>query len=243
LEALSTAERRALAEHWTRLGQMEHASIAAFARFSLQLLSLGAPAPLVEACTEAIADETAHAKLCFGLASAYAGRALGPGALEVGDCLAATHLSEIARLVIAEGCFGETLAALEALEASEAATDPTIRAVFSRIAADEQRHATLAFQFVRWAMQKGGEALRLSLAKAMLEQVAAHEQREHRASALPLEAHGVLSSAALRALHRQAVREVVVPCLAALLATPARLETSEQIDSGSEHALEVAVLA
>jgi len=78
----------------------------------------------------------------------------------------------------------------------------------------------------------------------MLEQVAAHEQREHRASALPLEAHGVLSSATLRALHRQAVREVVVPCLSALLATPARLETSEsQIDSGSEHALEVAVLA
>ncbi|HXK18586.1 MAG TPA: hypothetical protein VNG33_12325, partial [Polyangiaceae bacterium] len=40
---LTATERAALAEHWTKMGQMEHASIAAFARFSLQLLALGAP--------------------------------------------------------------------------------------------------------------------------------------------------------------------------------------------------------
>ncbi|HKY38213.1 MAG TPA: hypothetical protein VJN18_19860 [Polyangiaceae bacterium] len=50
---LTRAERTARAEHWMKMGQMEHASIAAFARFSLQLLSLGAPPALVEACTQA----------------------------------------------------------------------------------------------------------------------------------------------------------------------------------------------
>jgi hypothetical protein len=156
---LSRAERLALAEHWTRMGQMEHASIAAFARFSLQLLSLGAPPELVEACTQALADETAHTQLCFGIASAYAGHAIGPGPLDVSDSLNVTSLSDIVDLVIAEGCFGETGAALAALDAAGAATDPVIAAAYARIAADEQRHAELAFRFVRWALASGGSAV------------------------------------------------------------------------------------
>jgi hypothetical protein len=151
---LSHDERASQARHWTKLGQMEHASVAAFARFSLQLLALGAPADLVEACTAALADETAHAKLCFGIASAYAGRSIGPGPLDVSNSLELTSLSDIVDLVIAEGCIGETSAALEALEAAESAADPVIRAAYRRIAADEQRHAELAFRFVRWALAR-----------------------------------------------------------------------------------------
>jgi len=135
---------------------MEHASIAAFARFSLQLLSLGAPPELVEACTQALADETAHTKLCFGIASAYAGRAIGPGPLDVSKSLNVTSLGDIVDLVIAEGCFGETAAALEALDAASTASDPVIIAAYTRIAADELRHAELAFRFVRWALASGG---------------------------------------------------------------------------------------
>jgi hypothetical protein len=159
VDQLSFGERAELARHWTTLGQMEHASIAAFARFSLQLLSLGAPPELVEACTQALADETAHTKLCFGIASAYAGHAIGPGPLDVSDSLNVTTLSDIVDLVIAEGCFGEASAALAALEAARTATDPVIVAAYARIAADEQRHAELAFRFVRWALGVGGSAV------------------------------------------------------------------------------------
>jgi hypothetical protein len=167
VDQLTTTERGTLAEHWTKMGQMEHASIAAFARFSLQLLALGAPSDLVEACTQALADETAHTKLCFGIASAYAGRAIGPGPLDVSRSLEVTSLVDIVDLVIAEGCFGETSAALEALEAADAATDPVIIAAYSQIAADEQRHAELAFRFVRWALERGGEAVRARVAAAI----------------------------------------------------------------------------
>jgi hypothetical protein len=160
VDHLTPTERIALAEHWTRMGQMEHASIAAFARFSLQLLSLGAPPELVEACTQALADETAHTKLCFGIASAYAGRAIGPGPLDVSNSLNVTSLSDIVDLVIAEGCFGETSAALEALEAADTASDPVIAAAYSQIAADEQRHAELAFRFVAWALEREPAAVR-----------------------------------------------------------------------------------
>jgi hypothetical protein len=167
VDHLSYAERTALAEHWAYLGRMEHASIAAFARFSLQLLSLGAPPDLVEACTQALADETAHTKLCFRIASAYAGRALGPGPLDVQRSLDVSSLEQIVALVIAEGCFGETSAALDALEASTNASDPVIAAAYTLIAADEQRHAELAFRFVRWALERGDATVRATVRAAV----------------------------------------------------------------------------
>jgi hypothetical protein len=189
VDHLSWSERSALAEHWAYLGRMEHASIAAFARFSLQLLSLGAPPDLVDACTQALADETAHTKLCFRIASAYAGRALGPGPLDVQRSLEATSLEQIVDLVIAEGCFGETSAALDAREAADSAADPVIAAAYTRIAADEQRHAELAFRFVRWALEHGDQAVRATVRAAV-----ASPPRCDAAS-----------------------RQVVLPCLAALL--------------------------
>lgn len=166
---LSPIERAQAAEHWTRMGQMEHASIAAFARFNLQLLALGAPPELLEASTRALADETAHAKLCFALASAYAGHAVGPGPLDITGSLAPIALAEVVDLVIDEGCYGETSAALTALEAADAASDPVIAAAYARIARDEQRHAELAFRFVRWAIERS-PGLTARVRSAMLSQ-------------------------------------------------------------------------
>ena len=97
--------------------------------------------------------------MCFGLASAYAGHTVAPGALDIEGSLAASSLSEIVDLVIVEGCFGETSAALEALEATEAASDPVIESAYAQIAVDEQRHAELAFRFLRWALQRDPEAV------------------------------------------------------------------------------------
>jgi hypothetical protein len=164
---LTSAERAAQAAHWEKLGQMEHASIAAFARFQLQLLALGAPAELVRACNQALVDETAHTQLCFALASAYAGERRGPGPLDVAHSLDVTSLADIVELVIAEGCIGETSAALDALEAAEAETDPVLRSAYARIAADEQRHAELAFRFVRWALEQEPGSTRERIASAL----------------------------------------------------------------------------
>lgn len=191
VDHLSSGERTELAAHWCRLGQLEHASIAAFARFGLQLLALGAPATLVDATTQAMADESAHTQLCFELASAYAGHSLGPGVLDVRGSLTATDLEEVVDMVIAEGCFGETQAALEALEAAHSERDPVLCAAYAQIAADEQRHAELAFRFVAWALKRGGEAVRGRVIDAVGKRA------------------GVTAG------------EVVVPCLQALLARAA----------------------
>jgi hypothetical protein len=55
----------------------EHASIASFARFVMDLLSLGAPADLVDGAARALQDEVEHARLCFGIASRLSGRSMG----------------------------------------------------------------------------------------------------------------------------------------------------------------------
>jgi hypothetical protein len=195
--SLTPFQRAAEAARWTRMGQLEHASIAAFARFSLQLLSLGAPPELVEGCTAALADETEHARLCFRLASAYAGHPVGPGPLDIAGSLTPSSLAEIVALVIAEGCFGETIATLDAQEAAEESTDPVIVAAFTRIAQDEQRHAALAFQFLRWALDHDRAVVHTHITRAI-------------DSCLD---------------HSSGARDVVIPCLLQLLrAHPPSLE-------------------
>ena len=102
---------------WAESAQFEHASIGSFAKFSLHLLAVRAPPELLYACHDAARDELKHAELCFGLASRYARRPLGPGPLPLPvHVLGATDLASVLRAAIEEGCVGETLASLEAAE-------------------------------------------------------------------------------------------------------------------------------
>ncbi|HVY46553.1 MAG TPA: hypothetical protein VHB21_11770, partial [Minicystis sp.] len=104
VRGLGRVERAALAAAWARDGAMEHASIASFGRFALELLALGAPAELVEDAHRAAIDEARHARLCFALASGYAGERVGPGAFPFGGAVdVATDLAALARAVVREG--------------------------------------------------------------------------------------------------------------------------------------------
>src|SRR5205814_887725 len=84
---LSVCDRAALGARYLEIALMEHASIAAFARFSLELLSLGAPSSLVERASTAMADEIRHARDAFALAGGYLGHPVGPGPLDTADAL------------------------------------------------------------------------------------------------------------------------------------------------------------
>jgi len=220
LSGLTPLERAQLAAHWARLGQMEHASIAAFARFQLQLLSLGAPSDLVEACNRALADETAHARTCFALSSAYGGTAHGPARLDIANCFEDTSLVAVAKLVLREGCLGETVASLEAVAAAEVAHDPAVKRALDRIARDELSHAELAFEFLRWALSQSSAEVRHELACAAAQQLADFESEartgQHERTDDRLAAHGLIAGGALCAIHLAAARDVARPLLAAL---------------------------
>jgi hypothetical protein len=223
--ALSPVSRAALADHWTHNGLMEHASVAAFARFTLELLALGAPASLVRAAQQALADEIAHAELCFGLVRVYAGRTIQPGPLTIQGALDRQSYADIVHRAIAEACIGETLAAVEAAEAREHASDPEVRAVLGRIAADEARHAELGFRFLRWVLATGTPAAREQLCRLASDLAEQELERSFEGPDDPspeLLAHGVLTGAQRREVRRAAVVELILPVVRALAHAPER---------------------
>jgi hypothetical protein len=202
---------------------MEHASIAAFARFALELLAFGAPAELLAKTASAMSDEAAHARQAFALASAYAGAPRGPGALAVDGSLASPDLESSVLTAFLEGCIGETVAALEAREAATRAQDETVRAVLAKVADEEARHALLAYEFVQWALPRASAALANSLRITLRSELERADARAYSTDAdspfaAALVAHGILPESERRALRRSALHEVVAPCVEALLA-------------------------
>jgi len=216
LDGLGEAEQAALAEHWARAGLMEHASVAAFARFALQLLALGAPADLVRDTQAAMGDEIEHARLCFAMSRAYGGRAVGPGRLAIEGALEHRDLAAIVGDVILEGCIGETVAAIEAAEASSRATDPLVAKTLARIAEDETRHAELAWRFVRWALA-GDATLHGEVARIFRPAIEAGTGEEVTKDDEAWLALGRVTGPMHRSLRAAALRGVIAPCARALL--------------------------
>lgn len=220
LSTLDPRVRSRIADAWARDALFEHASVASFSRFSLHLQAVAAPPDLVDLAHRAALDEIQHARLCFALASAYRGEPIGPGPLPLeGDILGALDLASITVAAVHEGCVGETLASLEAAHAHEAAQEPACREALSVITEDEARHAELAWKFVRWAIDTGGEPVRSAVAQAF---------RQALSRPLPAPApddpddallahHGRLSEPRKQASMREGIDEVVRPAALALL--------------------------
>lgn len=207
-----------LEREWLRDAAMEHASVASFASLSLSLLSLGAPARLIEGAHRAALDEIEHARLCYALATGDA--PVGPGAIDLSRVRIATTISELAVATVRDGCVGETIAALAAAAALERCRDEGVRAALARIAADELTHAELAFAIVGWAIAVGGDVVRAAVASAAAEGLdwsAGLDAPEVEGDAA-WRAAGRLDRAALHLVKVEAREEVLRPSFAHLLA-------------------------
>jgi hypothetical protein len=216
--------RAELAARWLGDAALEHASVASFARFVLDLLAAGAPADLVRAAQAAMRDEIDHAERCYALGSRHAGRALGPGPLPIAGVTAGGPLADIALRAVIEGCIGETMAAVVARRALEVTTDPEARAALTVIARDEAAHAELAFRFVAWAARD--EATLRELRRAVPRALEAAGRSVGEPAVTPddaaLEAHGQPGGLLRAEASREALAEVVGPCLATLLGPRSR---------------------
>ena len=223
-----------LRDAWLADAAMEHASIASFARLSLELVALGAPPSLVRGAHEAALDEIEHARLAFGLARAVdpSSPPMGPAPFALaGSEGLATTLEELVAATVRDGCVGESFAALVAAESALLCAEPCTRAVLSRIAEDERAHAAFAFRVVAWAIGVGGAPVR-DAAQAAFDEArrAAHVPlTEGDAAASMLEAHGRLGASHVARLRESTFREIVVPAMAALLATPSRAESVAEV--------------
>ncbi|MCB9606123.1 MAG: hypothetical protein H6716_06005 [Polyangiaceae bacterium] len=217
--ALSSTLRHRLAELWLERAQNEHASVASFDRFCLGLLAVGAPPDLLESAHHAALDEVLHAKLCFAIASQYAAEPLGPGPLPIGGALDGDlSLTGLAVSTALEGCLGETLSAIEADRCAELAEPPAIRVAMEIIAKDEAGHAELAWAFLRYACEFGGEdtlqAVRESFGPALHASAAA--ATKYACSDPDVNGYGFLDADEARRVREQALTEVLIPAAKAL---------------------------
>jgi hypothetical protein len=208
---LTDEERAELGRSWLVEARAEHASIAAFSALSLDLISIGAPPSLVERAHRAGLDEIVHARLCYSLASAYAGRSLGPGAFP--EARASRRVGsldrELARIAVeslADGCLVEGYAAAVAVEARDRAADPTVVSTLRVIARDEARHVALAWSIVEWCVEKGaGEAVASALG-GLPDRPSLASAVEDRATFV---AHGRLARVELEAIFERTRRAVI----------------------------------
>jgi hypothetical protein len=211
---------------WARAAQFEHASIASFGRFALELLAVGAPSELVAAAHRAALDEIEHARLCFSLASLYSGVPRGPGPLPL-DARAFNkpNLATMTHATVLEGCVNETLAALEAEKAAAHAEPLAVRESLLAIEQQESDHASLAFEFVSWAIAVGGAPIRavardaFAFARDQIEKTP--EPANERAPELEraLMARGRLPASARYSLRRRVFNEVLLPAAEKLVAS------------------------
>jgi hypothetical protein len=218
LDGLTAADRASLAEAWAADALLEHASVASFSRFSLALLAAGAPSDLVELAHRAALDEIQHARLCFALAAGYAGEEIAPGPFPLGaEVHIGAGLADLAASTVKEGCAGETMAAVMAAEQLARATDPAVRAALAQIAADEARHAELAWRTVAWAVREGGDEVRAAVARAFQEALGGALVAAGAAPSASMEAHGRLDAATLARVAASVKAEIVAPAATALL--------------------------
>jgi hypothetical protein len=165
------ATRAWAARVWLDRARMEWASVPAFLELRRQLTALGAPVELVDRARSAAADELRHAVLAGELAAAIGDLhllALDPPAATPPRALA-FGLEGLIRLAVesfVDGCVGEAAAADQAAREAEIAATPAIGNVLRAIAADEARHALLAWDVLSWALAADGAAVRDALRAA-----------------------------------------------------------------------------
>jgi hypothetical protein len=131
---------------------LEASAVRAFRQLARELAMHDAPAPLVRRARRAARQEGVHARLLREAASA---RGCTVPRMRYNRAPAAPRsVFELATENAIEGCGRETLGtALLALQ-SKRSTDPTLRCIFARIAADELEHAELAWDLQAWLVSK-----------------------------------------------------------------------------------------
>lgn len=170
---VSSETRAALAAQWRENGRTEHASVAAFARLTLDLVALGAPPSLVSAAQRDALDEIRHAELCFSLARAIDGAAASPASFPAASRASAPSrirtvaLAELAVSSLVDGALNEGVSARIVSRLARRVEDPAIRAILREIAADEGRHAAHGWDVIRFCLTEGGAPVAHALAGAV----------------------------------------------------------------------------
>lgn len=155
--------RSDLGRQWRENGKTEHASVAAFAKLTLDLIALGAPPKLIADANRDALEEIRHTQLCFSLANAIDGKAESPGPLRVDAALQSlpkfrtAALAKLAIESLIDGALHEGVSARIIAKLAVRCEEPFIQKILKEIAQDEFRHATHGWEVVEWCVKEGGD--------------------------------------------------------------------------------------
>jgi hypothetical protein len=144
--------------------RLEFLSVDAFEILAMELEAHRAPTRLVRAALRASRDEVRHAREMNDHFRSFGGSPI-PMRRSVRRRIPRS-IEAMARENAVEGCVRETYGALVATWQSRAAANPRLRTTMARIAADERRHASLAWQIAAWADPRLSARARQSVARA-----------------------------------------------------------------------------
>jgi hypothetical protein len=162
-----------VADQWRENGRTEHASVAAFARLTLDLMALGAPPSLIRAANQDALDEIRHTEICFALATAIDGQRVSPAPFPEAQRVSTLPRSRtlaLAKLAVdslIDGALHEGVSARIIAKLAQRCEVPAITAALREIAADEGRHAAHGWAVVEWCRMAGGGAIEHALLGAI----------------------------------------------------------------------------
>jgi rubrerythrin len=143
---------------WGEDARAEYASVPAFLRLACELQAHGAHS-LAARARAAAREELRHARACLAVAQGESGARLALGPVpEPAPRFA--DLETLARESVVEGCVGEALAGNDARTRLQHERAPLARRALALIARDEQRHAELAHDVVKFCVARGGQSVR-----------------------------------------------------------------------------------
>ncbi len=172
--AIPAGERDALGAEWRDNGKKEHASVAAFAQLTLDLMAVGAPPELIAAAQRDALDEVRHAAACFAIARDIDGIAESPSAFPdarsrrfLFTASRSIALTQIAVDALADGVLNEGIAARLLGQLAKKCAVPELSSILRLMAADESRHAAHSWDIVAWCLESGGATVANALRGAV----------------------------------------------------------------------------
>jgi hypothetical protein len=176
--------RRDDGERLAAMAYLEAVSVHAFERLERELHAHGAPPSLLRDARRARRDEVRHTAMTARLARSRGASPRLPEAPVRSAAGAARPLFDIALENAVEGCVRETYGAVAGLVEAETSRDASLQRAMKQIAADECRHAELAWEVHAWVMPRLTTDERRRVESAMRAAVAEIARRDPRAMSL-----------------------------------------------------------
>lgn len=146
----ASRQTRTVGTFFAQAAHLEAASVFAFERLERELRTHRAPRSFVRDARRARNDEIRHARMTRRIAKK---NGASPVNVQV-EPVPNRSFFEFVKENAIEGCIRETFGALVATRQAQQATDQQIQRAMVVIAADETRHASLAWRVANWAETK-----------------------------------------------------------------------------------------